>query len=127
MEQKLSAVSKSSLLAGCVAGLLSFLALTAFAQYASSVTDVRLNPTAFYGRTVTLSGIAGPIQADSQQTRYRFRLYEEGTGPTGHGPHSIWVSVPGSSFMYRPEEGQRITVSNVVLEEPYEIGRVEAR
>jgi hypothetical protein len=112
-------------------GMLAFAAAQAFAQGEISIPQIMSDPKAFYGRTMTVTGVAGGVRTSvrtvdfktrQQAQFYSFSLYEQG-GSKGRGKYYVSVNVPASSFRYVPREGDAVSITGE-LKPPLNVGSI---
>jgi hypothetical protein len=119
--------SRSTVKAVLIAGAALFLALGA--APAQQVSEVRVNPALFIGRSVQVTGLVGSVKAVTRQVHGRmtqllkFNLYEVDARGR-RGAHYIFISLPASQFQYVPIEGRMLTIQGL-LKPPYEVAAID--
>jgi hypothetical protein len=120
-----------AVIAGALAGAVTFLALSAVrAQTALTVAQVRSNPKAYVGNgEVAVTGMASGIRSDSRTINgqvvpvVKLNLYElDSKGRKGS--HYVYAVVPASQFSSIPVEGGMATITGP-LKWPYEVAAID--
>lgn len=131
MNEKPSFPPFKSVAAGALAGVLVFLGLSAVkAQQTLTVYDVRMNPKAYVGTTVAVTGIATAVRAESKSVHgqavpwIKLNLYEWDAKKVQRGSRYIYVSLPASDFQGKPNDGDKMTITGP-LKWPYEIAVID--
>jgi hypothetical protein len=122
--------SAKAALIGSLSGAVMFFALGALkAQTALTVADVKTNPKAYVGSSVSVTGLAWSVRSetkvkDGQPVPYvKLNLYElDKKGKKGS--RYIYVALRASNFNSVPVEGQMATITGP-LKWPYEIAVID--
>ena len=122
--------SAKAVLIGSLSGAVMFLALGVLkAQTALTVADVKMNPKAYVGTTVSVTGLAWSVRSETKSKNgqavpyVKLNLYElDKNGKKGS--RYVYVALRASNFNAVPIEGQMATITGP-LKWPYEIAVID--
>ena len=119
---------------GILSGLLVFGALKAVEAYqqAFTIPQIASDPEKFYGKEVTLTGLARSGRTTDHYVGggqyikvFSFTIYEpSGDEKYPYGRRSVMVTQPLAKFMNLPRDGAPVTITGV-LKEPSLVGTID--